>query len=84
MYGKNIDGGREYRAHCVRPVCMTEVKILPYRPTKFGKKDVHYMVKPDNLTSLKAALDMEENFAKKKVDLTDRKMFSISLTSFLD
>ena len=29
---ENLDLGPMYRAHCVRSVLMTSVKILPYRP----------------------------------------------------
>ena len=32
---ENLDQGREYRLNTVRSVHMTEVKILPDRPTKF-------------------------------------------------
>ena len=33
---ENLDRGREYKPNAVRSVLMTEVKILPYRPTKLG------------------------------------------------
>ena len=33
---ENLDRGREYRPNAVRSVHTTEVKILPYRPTKLG------------------------------------------------
>ena len=32
----DLDRGREYRPNAVRSVHTTEVKILPYRPTKLG------------------------------------------------
>ena len=37
LYGRILTkGGREYRLDAVRFVHTTEVKILPYRPTKLG------------------------------------------------
>ena len=37
LYGRIlIDRGREYRPNAVRFEHTTEVKILPYRPTKLG------------------------------------------------
>ena len=33
---ENLDRGCEYRPNAVRSVHTTEVKILPYRPTKLG------------------------------------------------
>ena len=33
---ENLDRGREYRPNAVKAVHTTEVKILPYRPSKLG------------------------------------------------